>query len=239
MSVNEKILWDYFMEKIHNPYGVAGLLGNLKAESEYKPNNLSSYGNRKLGMSDEEYTIAVDNRSYDNFVKDGLDYGLAQWVYYTRKQGLLDLARKNGKSIGDLGLQMDYIWQELNQYTAVLKVLKNTMSVKEATEAVMFKYEKPADTSDLAKAKRVRYAEEIFSGFSGAQSVDEKSELVQVVGENVYIRCGDSTNYDPMGIVSKGEKYELVAVSNRTKWYAIRYYDKVVWISPMLTKVVH
>jgi hypothetical protein len=52
-------------------------------------------------MTDAEYTAAVDAGSYNNFVKDGAGYGLAQWTYWSLKQAMLEYHKKVGKSIGD------------------------------------------------------------------------------------------------------------------------------------------
>ena len=37
---NEEIIWAWLSERIGNEYGVAGLMGNLQAESGLRPNNL-------------------------------------------------------------------------------------------------------------------------------------------------------------------------------------------------------
>ena len=75
-------------------------------------------------MSDAEYTAAVDNGSYTNFVHDKAGYGLAQWTYYSRKQALFDYAKAAAASIGDLNMQLAFLWQELQGYKSVMKVLK-------------------------------------------------------------------------------------------------------------------
>ena len=231
MATNEKIIWDYFMNKIGNPYGVAGLMGNLKAESDFRPNNLSSIGNKKLGMTDSEYTAAVDNGSYTKFVNDGYDYGLAQWVYHTRKSGLLNYAKSVKQSIGDLTVQLDFIWQELQQYSSVYKVLLFAESIKEATEVVMLKYEKPADQSDTAKAKRVGYAETIFRA-----NVGYPGKWIRVTGDSVNIRYGDSIKYRIAHVATAGDMFNVVAESNATGWCAIRYEDEILWISNKFVK---
>ena len=81
---NEKAIWDYLYGKIGNAYGVAGLMGNLYAESALRPNNLQNTYEKKLGLSDTQYTAKVDDGSYTNFVKDSAGYGLAQWTYWSR-----------------------------------------------------------------------------------------------------------------------------------------------------------
>ena len=107
--MSKKIIWDYFKSKGFTDYGIAGLMGNIQAESNFKSQNLQSTGNEKLGMTDEEYTTAVDCGKYtfDMYRKDGYGFGLAQWTFHTRKAALFNYAKKCGKSIGDLQMQRD------------------------------------------------------------------------------------------------------------------------------------
>ena len=73
----EKTIWDYLMGKIGNAYGAAGLMGNLYAESGLKANNLQNSFNKKLNITDEEYTRLVDCGNYPDFIADKAGYGLA------------------------------------------------------------------------------------------------------------------------------------------------------------------
>ena len=81
----EKQIWDFLKTEGFNDFGVAGLMGNLLAESGLRPNNMEDQYQSKLGYNDESYTRAVDNGTYTNFIKDAVGYGLAQWTYWTRK----------------------------------------------------------------------------------------------------------------------------------------------------------
>lgn len=81
----EQQIWNYFKSKGMTDAGVAGLMGNLYAESALNPTNLQNSYEKKLGYTDAEYTFAVDNGLYNNFVKDSAGYGLAQWTYWSRK----------------------------------------------------------------------------------------------------------------------------------------------------------
>ena len=244
MLENEKIIWDYLLSKIGNPIGVAGLMGNLKAESSFNPHNLNNTANKKLGMTDDEYTEAVDSGKYTKFVNDGYDYGLAQWVYSSRKNGLLTLANKQNKSVGDLQLQLEYIWQELQAYSAVLRTLRNATTIKEASDDVLLRYEKPADQGEATKEKRLRYAEEIYNRYVTSDDngeervVSDTINKIVVTGKTVNIRLGDSIRYPVDSVAKKGEVYDVVAVSQDTGWYAIRYNDKILWITPYYAKKI-
>ena len=66
----EKKIWDALYAKIGNPYGVAGLMGNLYAESGLRPDNLQTRYEASLGYPDPSYTAAVDSGAYANFTPD-------------------------------------------------------------------------------------------------------------------------------------------------------------------------
>ena len=161
----EKTIWDFLYGKLCNAYGAAGMMGNLYAESALRPNNLQNTYEKKLGMTDAEYTSAVDSGSYTNFIKDSAGYGLAQWTYWSRKQALLEFAQAAGKSIGDLRMQLDFLWKELQGYTSVLNTLKTATTVKAASDAVLTGYERPADQGDSVKEKRAAYGQKYFDKY--------------------------------------------------------------------------
>jgi hypothetical protein len=164
---NEETIWNFLYGKLGNAYGTAGLMGNLYAESALKPTNLQNTYEKKLGYTDAEYTAAVDNGNYDNFVKDSAGYGLAQWTYWSRKQALLEFAKAEGKSIGDLSLQLDFIWKELSEgYKGLLSTLKSATSVEVASTAVLTQYERPADQGESVQAKRASYGQSYFDKYS-------------------------------------------------------------------------
>ena len=166
---NEKAIWDYLYGKIGNACGVAGLMGNLYAESALRPNNLQNTYEKKLGLSDTQYTAKVDDGSYTNFVKDSAGYGLAQWTYWSRKQALQEYAKASGKSIGDLDMQLAFIWKELSEgYKALLKTLQTATSVKDASTAVLTQYERPADQGASVQAKRAGYGQTYYDKYAGA-----------------------------------------------------------------------
>ena len=163
----EKSIWDYLYTKLGNAYGVAGIMGNLFAESGLKPTNLQNSYERSLGFTDATYTASVDNGTYDNFVRDSAGYGLAQWTFWSRKKGLLDFAHAQGKSIGDLTLQLDYLWKELTEnYSGLLKIIQTATAVEEASTAVLTNYERPADMGESVQKKRAAFGESYFQKYA-------------------------------------------------------------------------
>lgn len=196
----EKAIWDYLTGKGLNAYAVAGLMGNLYAESGLNSCNLQNSYNKSLNMTDAEYTAAVDNGSYGNFVKDKAGYGLAQWTYYTRKQALFDYAKKAGASIGSLDMQLAFLWDELQGYKTVINTLKSAGSVRAASDAVLLGFEKPADQSEAVQKKRAEYGEAYYKKYAGApQAAAGVPFKVKVDILDLNIRTGAGTDYAKTG----------------------------------------
>lgn len=208
----ESMIWAFLTGKGLNAYAAAGLMGNLFAESGLNSCNLQNSYNTKLGMTDTEYTAAVDKGGYTNFVRDSAGYGLAQWTYYSRKQALLDYARSAGASIGSLDMQLAFLWQELQGYKSVISALKVATSVRAASDAVLTGYEKPADQSGAVKEKRAAYGQKYYNKYAGAgaggntaSTEAEKAEAVSVPFKvkidiiDLRIRTGAGTGYAHTG----------------------------------------
>lgn len=164
ISENVRRVWDYLMALTGNPYGAAGLMGNLSVESGLRPNNLEDSYEPILGYDDDTYTQAVDNGTYQGFVNDGAGYGLAQWTDSARKEALLAFAQAQGKSIGDLSMQLQFLSKELSG-SDVLDVLRSASSVREASDIVLTDFENPADQSEAVKAYRARMGEYFYNTF--------------------------------------------------------------------------
>lgn len=164
---NDEIIWDFFKNKGLNDFAVAGLMGNLKAESNLRPDNLQNSFEGSLG-SDEEYTKKVDSGkiSRNSFANDHSGYGLAQWTWHTRKEALYDYAKEKGASIADLTMQLEYLWIELQRYTKTMSVLVDAKSVYEASTIVLTDFEKPANQGESVRNKRARFGEEFYNKFS-------------------------------------------------------------------------
>lgn len=163
---NEQHIWDVLYAKIGNPYGVAGLMGNLYAESGLQPNNLQNSYEESLGYSDSSYTQAVDSGSYTNFTSDSAGYGLAQWTVEDRKTPLLAFANARHCSIADLDMQLTFLCDELEtKFPGVLDVLKNAKSVREASDYVLFNFEAPLDQGESVQAQRAANGSVYYSRY--------------------------------------------------------------------------
>lgn len=226
----EKTIWNFFTGKGLNAFAVGGIMGNLFAESALRPENLQNTYEKKLGMTDLEYTKAVDDGSYTNFVRDSAGYGLAQWAYWSRKQELLEYARKVGTSIADLGMQLEFMWIELQAYTSVMKTLKAATSVQMASDAILTGYERPADQSDAVKTKRASYGKKYYDkyatpaetpsgvlyrvqvgAFSKKTNADAMLKMLKAAGFDTYMVQVDGLYKVQVGAYSKKSNADAMA----------------------------
>ena len=166
---NAAYVWAYFLGKLGNKYGVAGLMGNLEAESGMHPDRVQ--GDIPYSDYSKNYTAKVDNGTISeyNFVHNGPNgggYGLAQWTYYTRKQALYNMYKSGGySSIGSIELACDYLWSELQGSPSILNVLMNASSIREASDKILHDFEAPADQSESVEEQRESYGQHYYDLF--------------------------------------------------------------------------
>lgn len=223
---DEKTIWNFLMVHIDNECGVAGLMGNLYAESALRSNNLQQSYETKLGYNDTTYTAAVDNGSYGNFVKDAAGYGLAQWTYWSRKQAMLEFHLSKKKSIGDLQTQLEFLIKELSgSYKGVWSDLKNATSILDASNSVLLKFERPANQGESVQKKRAEYGQKYYDKYADetpatqpeipTTSVETEFKVGDIVnfnGTNHYASANAST-----GPKVKSGKAKITAVAKNSK----------------------
>ena len=176
----DRQIWTFLKGKGLNDYAVAGIMGNLKAESNLRPDNLQNSFEKKLNYTDISYTQAVDSGAYKNFATDGAGYGLAQWTYHTRKAALLAFAKKQKKSIANLEMQLEFLWQEMQNYTGMMNVLRDAHTIRSASNTFLFSFERPADQSVSVQDKRVELSKEFYAKFANQKNSATSSYEIQI-----------------------------------------------------------
>lgn len=197
----ERELYAFFKSKELCNNGIFGLFGNLYAESGMKPGNLQNSSEKKLGLTDEAYTAAVDSGNYKNFVHDSAGYGLAQWTYWSRKEAMLAFHQAKGASIGDALTQAEFLYKELSEgYKSVLSVLKTAASIREASDAVLLQFERPADQSEAVRKKRAGYGQEYEAlyqkegGNEGMTEAQARQKIVSIMQGWIGLKRSDRSH---------------------------------------------
>ncbi len=129
------------------------MIANWEAESALRPDNVEDRLHANTGMSDAEYTAAVDNGSYPNFVNDGYGYGYYQLTFSTRKLNFLSFAKEMGTSIGDGKTQTSFALHELMteyEYRYLYSFLCSTNDLYTATSRICKEFERP-DVNNISE----------------------------------------------------------------------------------------
>lgn len=194
-DTDEEKIYSYLTTAGMTPIGASGLMGCFKYESDMKTNNLENSFNDMFGMSDSEYTSAVDSgkETEQQFLTgrnmvafsgqtpgEAMGYGIAQFTSSGLKKDLYDKTVKKGKSIASLEPQLDAIISVLKD-RGIYDTINNAATPTDANKTFLWKYEAGTGyTSDAAVLKaypwmttsnpdgtvlRHQYAEQVYNTY--------------------------------------------------------------------------
>lgn len=200
MANNEQIIWDFLINAIGNPYGVAGLMGNLQSESALSPTNLQDSFNKAWGVTDQQFTDMVDKGQFDFCCnnKGAWGYGLAQWTSVGRRINLWNYKNQKQVSIGDLNMQLEFLINELKTgYKSVYNVLISAKSVREASDIVLTRFEIPADQSENMKIYRAKLGQKFYDKYANKKPLTYKDQMYRVTATSgLNVRQSANVNSD-------------------------------------------
>lgn len=170
--MSDRSIWDKLRAKGFSENATAAIMGNMQAES-----GLCSYrlqGDFSDGWTKSiEYTANVDKGyiTREQFIYNGPNgggYGLCQWTFYSRKQGLYDLAESRGVSIGDEQTAVDWFYEEIqkSEYSKTWNALKGNGTIYDMSTAMLRNFERPQDQSDSQAAYRANLAQAIYNKYA-------------------------------------------------------------------------
>lgn len=156
---NKAKIWNYLVAKNLSPQQIAGIMGNMQSESAgtWDP-RIVEYG---YPNSRGEISVAGQPSSLDDNIppdapgKNGQPgYGIIQWSG-GRKRNLQVFSDSKGIPPNSLGLQLDFLWEELNKgyKTSVLDPILASNSLEEVTYIFLAKFEVPANIPGTRPAR--------------------------------------------------------------------------------------
>ena len=155
--------------------------------------------------------------SREEFVNDGVGFGLAQWTDAARKGDLYDFAIEQGRPINDLRLQLAFFMKELEEkYGDLYQSMKTTDDVDSMTRRLLHEYESPEDQGYGAQVDRASRAQSAYdNNFVSASSfaVNPSSYAATTgAGSNGFVQ----TSYSSSGgsNISFGDIHVNVTNSN-------------------------
>jgi hypothetical protein len=189
---NAEKAWLFFGSKGLTAEQIAGILGNLRAESGMDPAIIQ--GGAIAGPS---YTPV-----------NGVGFGIAQWTFTARQAPLVALAKSTNRPITDLSLQLDYLWQELNgSHAYALASLKATNTPEQAAYVFHRDFEGSADSEAQVIANRGGGARLLYEQFKNLSSTAEGTGTAD---------SGTATNINSAS-TGPGSAFALTCEANKAK----------------------
>lgn len=177
--MSEATIWQKLKAKGLSDTAVAAVMGNMQGESGLIPYRVQGDFGQGYTWS-KSYTEEVDKGkiSKAGFVYEGPGgggYGLCQWTYWSRKDGLYETAKRLGLSIGDEQVAVDWFYEEIQepQRKVVWNDLHSEKSLYDMTVSVLVNYEKPYDQSQRVRDQRTAWAQEIYNRNAGTTPTPE------------------------------------------------------------------
>ena len=148
-------------------YQAAGIVGNLLNESsQLNPSQLQNGGSGLLTRAMEK----------------GSGYGWVQWTDPGRQKKLFDYAKSRGidptkQKLTD-EINYGFLVKELStDYEGVLKDLKSSKNIKEASDTILKGYERPADQGPREQKERVEAGEQVLKKIKIVGSPAQKAQV--------------------------------------------------------------
>ena len=179
-TTNAKNIYAHWKQKYGaTPQAAAGILGVLQLESRLDPKSVNS----SSGAT-----------------------GLAQWLG-DRKDKLEDLAHKENKPATNLGVQLDYLDQELNSsYYASNKQIFKYTDVHKATKAWLMDYEGMSKNPEQwYLSQRYGYADHWYSVLGASDPVAGNTLDNASSGDLNELGCDSDPSYSGGSIVKNAE----------------------------------
>lgn len=200
--------------------GALGMMANMYSESGFVSINAQNSGNRRLGISDAQYTVKID-RGELNFL-DSIGYGLCQWTSSGRKNNLLKYAKAKGVSIGDETMQLGFLMQELKtSYKKVYALLTTSNDISECSKYVMTKFERPKNKSTANQDKRAAYGIQLANDLGIDVTEAEESNMITI---NAYSKAKDGN--------------KKLSANFKVKEFACKDGSDPIFIAPELVEVL-
>lgn len=203
--------WNFFAGKGLPANAIAGMMGNLMAESGINPQNMQNSAPFQDGPEmptevDKLTGQIVPNKS----IAGSYGYGLMQWTTASRQQGLIETARRLNKPTGDLEAQLEHVWFELgtSYFDDVLAKLQEPgVSLNDASDKVALDYATPRSviysseySPDVNEARRQStfnfrrsLSQDILAKYSGIGNISSLSS--STVGCANITGQGEDTKY--------------------------------------------
>lgn len=197
--MSRQTIWDKLHELGFSDNASAALMGNWEQESGNEACRLQGDFDSSRTKS-KNYATTVNNGG-GNFIYDSQGWGLAQWTFWSRKQGLQTYCKNKNAGIENENAQVEYAYKELTtQYQSVFKILSSNASLYDMVSTVCVQYEAPAVNNITA---RFNSAQSILNELKGTAATTPTT--VQPAA-TVTLATFSATVFPEMPLLKQGDK---------------------------------
>ena len=235
-TLQTNVAWDYFYEKINNPFGTAALVGGLYFVSGCDPD----FGCKQIGKVEGK----EDTRK--NFIFNKKQFGIGGWRHWIRNQSLWNYSGKSAGILTDLDIQMDFVMDEFSgtTYGQILEDLTKSNSVLEAADIIFHKYLDLTKEQKEESTKAMYIAQEVYSVYAAPKACIKnpvkyvKSDIDGITVWKDIPRGLLKVFSTRLGKMDVGKMYAFVESSEDGKWFRIRYDDQFGYVDADKTYIV-
>jgi hypothetical protein len=144
-SDNHERAFTFLVQKGLTEYQAAGVVGNLIYESNVDPTRVEI----KRGEAPGYRTFSDVSE-----ITSGRGYGIAQWTSASRQEAWINFANERGLPVTDLGLQLEFLWHELNTNSQNgYAELQESEDVRQAAWIFLSFFERPGSVIEAGKVR--------------------------------------------------------------------------------------
>ncbi|MBP1546792.1 MAG: hypothetical protein J6A37_09340, partial [Oscillospiraceae bacterium] len=172
----EAYIWNFLKQNLTDKNGkpisdmhLAAIMGNMYVETggSFDPANAEDdkgwAGSHNIGYISE----------YDS--RDDIGWGLLQWTYSSRKEGLLEFAIDK-ENVGDMNVQLNYILYELKEDPYLNKLYNSFLSTNDINNATNYFCDEIERAGVEHYDRRQAAAKEIYQRYAGDVSNGKKKK---------------------------------------------------------------
>lgn len=164
---NYEAAYSFFRDKGFDDLHIVAMLGNLEGEcGGLEAKRVQGHYDTPVDQYCEDYTAKADKYVFNgdasaksSFINDEVGYGLAQWTYFSRKDELIEYAKKTSQSVGSLPMQLEFIWVEFEK--GYKDDYLKTDTIDSAINYLVDVFEQPSNPTK-AKSERKDFANSKF-----------------------------------------------------------------------------
>lgn len=163
--MSKATIWTYLKQQGLSDIAVAGIMGNMEAESNCEACRVQGDFSSTRTLS-KIYAEQFNTYPQQCF-RDAKGWGLCQWTFYTRKEDLWNFCHDRNTGVEDETAQLAFFIHEMKRdFPTTWNALQNAPDIRTAAYLICHNYERPAvENTD----QRAKFGQQFYDQFHGSE----------------------------------------------------------------------